>query len=99
MTNQSYIASDEMLKENITPIDPTTALQNILSLTGYTFKWIADNRNDIGLIADEVAVILPDLVKTYTVADGNIIKAVEYQNIIAVVIQALHRIHEKMMDA
>lgn len=82
LTNATYIASDEVLKENIVPI--SDALNKLNQINGYSFNWKGDGKADIGFIAQEVEQVFPEIVKT----DGGF-KAVEYPNLIAVVIQAI----------
>jgi hypothetical protein len=52
--------SDALLKENINPIENALALIN--NLNGYTFDWKDRNRSSIGVTAQDVEKILPQLV-------------------------------------
>ncbi|MBP9855823.1 MAG: tail fiber domain-containing protein [Candidatus Pacebacteria bacterium] len=54
--------SDIRLKENIVPIEG--ALEKLLNLTGYTYNFKGTKRNEIGLIAQEVLPLFPELVDT-----------------------------------
>ncbi|MBL0055224.1 MAG: tail fiber domain-containing protein [Chitinophagaceae bacterium] len=57
-------ASDARLKENIQPLNP--ALENLLQLSGYSYDWIGENKDkekQIGLLAQEVQKVYPQLVK------------------------------------
>lgn len=87
MTNATYIVSDQTLKEDI--IQLTGALSSLLQIKGYSFKWIADSREDIGFLAQEVESVFPQLVKTLD--DGS--KALEYPNLIAVVVEAVKELY------
>jgi hypothetical protein len=75
--------SDESLKENIKTIDD--GLNKVLNLRGVEFDYKSDKVHSIGLIAQEVEKVIPELV--YTNDDG--IKSVAYQNIVAVLIEAV----------
>lgn len=81
----SYItSSDRNLKTNLIPL--SGALGNILSLRGYEFTWKKDGRKDVGIIAQDVEAVYPDLVHT----DPNTgYKSVEYSNLIAPMIEAM----------
>jgi hypothetical protein len=74
-------ASDIRLKSNVKPIE--NALSTVKQLRGVSFTK-QDSKNNIGLIAQEVEKILPDLVGT----DGEF-KSVAYQNIVALLIEAI----------
>lgn len=54
--------SDENFKTDITPLE--SALEKITQLNGYSFTWKDTRKKDIGLIAQEVEKIFPDLVHT-----------------------------------
>lgn len=92
LTDSVYIVSDETLKENITKI--SNPLDKIMMLNGYTFDWIANGKHDVGLLAQEVESVFPQLVKTQT--DGK--KAVQYPNIMALVIEAIKSINSTIDD-
>ncbi len=80
--------SDEKLKGHITQID--SSLYKVLILNGYTFNWkdslYSDTtKHDIGLIAQEVEKVYPELVTTDSVG----IKKVYYYKLIPILIEAL----------
>jgi len=77
--------SDRRLKENIQVIP--NALEKVKMLEGVSFEWISDETNDknLGFIAQDVERVLPEVVSTNE--DG--FKAVEYGNIIAVLVEAI----------
>ena len=76
-------ASDERLKSEINPI--TGALDIVLALEGKTY--IKDDRQQIGLIAQQVETVLPEVVTT--AGDEMGIKSVNYGNIVAVLVEAI----------
>ena len=66
------------------------ALDSILKLNGYKFDWkekdsLLNIKEDIGVIAQEVAELFPELARTN--ADGNM--SVRYQGLTAVLIEAI----------
>ncbi len=76
--------SDSRLKQNILPI--TDSLTKVTALNGYTFDWKKDGKHDIGVIAQEVEKVFPDIVHT---DEKTGMKSVEYGNLIAPVIEAI----------
>lgn len=86
--NNYYSNSDSGLKINITDMasdDPTAALATLLNLRGKTFNWIGDDSPGMGVIAQEVEDVYPNMVKT----DDNDYKSVLYMNLIAPVITSI----------
>ena len=85
----AFASSDERLKENITLIE--NPLDKIIQLGGYEFDWIPNEEihvhhgHDIGVIAQEVEKVLPELVTTR----DNGYKAVKYEKIVAVLIEGI----------
>lgn len=77
-------SSDKRLKTDLHVLD--SALSRILSLHGYDFLWKSDGRRDIGIIAQEVEAVFPDLVHTDPISGY---KSVEYPNLIAPMIEAI----------
>ena len=92
----AYFSSDSRLKENIQPIaNPIAMLE---AIRGVYFDWTAEHienrggedgyfvrKHDIGVIAQEVEKILPEIVATR--ADG--FKAVKYEKIVPLLIEAI----------
>jgi hypothetical protein len=79
-----FYSSDRSLKTNIRPAQ--NSLDKILALTGATFTWKKDGRNDMGLIAQDVERVYPELVST---DQRTGLKSVEYGNLIAPLIEAI----------
>jgi hypothetical protein len=75
--------SDRNKKTNIRPIENSVAL--VQRLQGVRFDWIENNKPSLGLIAQEVEEVIPELVETG--ADGT--KTLSYGNIIGVLIEAI----------
>ncbi|MCM2351458.1 MAG: tail fiber domain-containing protein, partial [Bacteriovoracaceae bacterium] len=86
-------SSDVRLKRNISSIP--YALDAVTKLEGVSYYWKDTNKDQskqIGLIAQEVEKVFPELVKTN--AQG--FKSVAYQNLVAPIINALGEIREWM---
>ena len=70
-------------KDNVQTLD---SADSIFSLRPVSFNWKADNREDLGLIADEVKEVYPQLVKSD--AEGNAL-GVNYSKLTSVLIKAV----------
>lgn len=101
----AFYSSDARLKENVVTIP--SALSIVNQLRGVRFDWTAEyieknggedgyfvRKNDIGVIADELEVVLPELVATKQ--DGY--KGVKYDRICAVLIEAIKELDKKVSD-
>lgn len=75
-------ASDARLKSNVSTI--SGALDIVTKMRGVNYTKRASGKNNIGLIAQEVEQLLPDLV-----SEDAGYKAVAYQNIVALLIEAV----------
>ena len=75
--------SDERVKENIKTID--SALDKVNNLRGVEFNKIGEEKKSIGVIAQEIEKILPEVVET----DDKGMKSVAYGNIVGVLIEAV----------
>lgn len=82
-SNAFFYMSDARLKTNVA--DLSNSLSRIMSLRGVSFDWKKTGASDVGLIAQEVEKIYPEVV--YTGDDG--IKSVEYGHLIAPLIEAV----------
>ena len=91
--------SDASLKENVITIN--SALDKTLKLRGvyYTRKDKKDNIRKVGVIAQEVQEILPEVVKSqHDVTKNNTILSVDYGNITALLIEAIKELNAKVED-
>ena len=75
--------SDRSHKTNIRPIEDSVAL--VQRLQGVRFDWLENNKPSIGVIAQEVEEVLPEVVETNE--DGT--KSVSYGNIVGLLIEAI----------
>jgi hypothetical protein len=94
----AFYGSDERLKTNIEPI--TGSLHMLNKINGYYFDWkempgIHENQGrDIGVIAQEIEKILPEIVTTR----DNGYKAVKYEKLVVLLIQAINEQQEQIND-
>lgn len=92
----AYYSSDERLKDNITVID--SALNKVTQIRGVEFDWNNKQNtyegHDIGVIAQEVEKVVPELVKDRD--DGY--KAVDYQKLTALLIEAVKELKEEVEE-
>ena len=75
--------SDLRLKKDIKPLK--SALSTVGKLQGKSYRWKGNNEPDIGLIAQELEKVIPELVKT----DDKGYKSIVYQKLTAVLIEAV----------
>jgi len=76
--------SDERLKENIQVLD--NSLDKINQLEGVSFDWKESGERSIGLIAQNVEKVFPELVQT---SETTGMKSVGYGNLVAPLIEAV----------
>ena len=84
----AFSSSDRELKNNIKPIP--WALDKINKIGGYSFDWNEDKQDiykgtDIGVIAQEIEEVLPELVQTRE----NGYKAVKYDKLVSLLIEGI----------
>ena len=75
--------SDATQKTNVRPIE--NPIEITKQLDGVRFDWINNNKPSLGLIAQEVEKVLPELVETNS--DG--IKSVSYSNMVGLLVEAI----------
>jgi len=78
--------SDRIYKENITAYNSQEALQAVMSLQAQRYSWKESGIEEIGLIADEVEGILPEMVHV-NADDGQ--KSLKYTKMTAVLLEAI----------
>jgi hypothetical protein len=81
--------SDESLKTNIQTIP--NALEKTLQLRGVEYDRISTNKHEIGLIAQEVEQVFPELVN-----EANGIKSVAYSNIVSILIESIKELKQEI---
>ena len=82
--------SDATLKTNVETL--SGSLDAVKAMRGVSFDWIENGNSEIGVIAQEVEEVLPDLVNT----NDEGIKSVKYGNIVAVLIEAIKEQQEQI---
>jgi len=88
-------SSDRRLKKNIETIP--NALSIVEKLRGTSFDWKSDGQRDLGVIAQELEEVIPELVKDYTLLhDEHKTKTVNYSGIIPVLIEAIKELSDKV---
>jgi hypothetical protein len=75
--------SDKRVKENIKTID--NSLEKVNQLRGVEFNKIGEDKKSIGVIAQEIEKILPEVVRE----DDKGMKSVAYGNITGILIEAI----------
>jgi hypothetical protein len=85
-----YQSSDESLKDNVTIIE--NPVEKIKNLRGVYFNWKDDGKKDIGLIAQEIEDVFPEIVNT----NGDGIKSVAYSNLVSVLVEAVKEQQDKI---
>jgi len=92
----AFGSSDERLKDNITPI--SEPLYKLSKVGGYTFDWNDKQDtykgNDVGVVAQEIEEILPQLVTTRDTG----YKAVKYEKIVPLLIESIKELNKKVED-
>jgi len=91
----SSTISDERLKDNIKTIE--NPLDKIKALRGVEYDWNNGNRkgkHDLGLIAQEVESVIPDIVHEHTLPyvegeEDTLYKTVDYEKMVAVLIEGM----------
>jgi hypothetical protein len=94
--------SDISLKKNITPLQ--NSLNKVLNLQGVSFDWKEElipylvqqeGVHQVGLIAQEVEQVAPELVGNTNI-EGNEAKTVKYQNLTALLVEAIKEQQEQI---
>jgi Chaperone of endosialidase len=79
-------SSDARFKENVADIH--YGLDTVKALTGRAFTWIDSKKNDVGFIAQEVALVVPEVVST----DKKGYHGVNYSGIVPVLVKAVQEL-------
>ena len=86
----AYYSSDISLKDNIRPIE--SAIFKVQQIRGVTFDWNEKSNklqqekgHDVGLIAQEVEKVLPEVIQIRE--DG--IKAISYEKVVPLLVEAI----------
>ncbi|MGI0116496.1 tail fiber domain-containing protein [Zooshikella sp. RANM57] len=82
--------SDRDLKQN--EVIVKNALNKVSQLNGKHFEWKHDKRQDIGVIAQEVEIVFPELV---SIDKKTGFKQVNYDGLVAVLIEAVKELKKE----
>jgi hypothetical protein len=86
------MSSDRSLKQDIEPLDTEDALDEIIALRPVAFTWKKTGVSDMGLIAQEVDLVYPDLV---TRGGANETLALKYTSLIAPMIASIQELKKR----
>lgn len=84
--------SDARLKDNIVPLNNAT--ETLMQLEGVSYTLIENNKPSIGLIAQEVEKVLPEVVST----DSDGYKSIAYGNIVALLIETVKEQNKRIEE-
>lgn len=87
-------SSDVKLKTNIKPIE--NALDKVLSLNGVIYERVDNSDSQIGLIAQEVEKVIPEVVYPKNSPDET--KSIAYANLVALLIEAIKEQNVKIKE-
>jgi hypothetical protein len=87
-------SSSRRWKTNIHTLE--NPLDLVEQLRGVTFEWKEDGRSDIGLIAEEVGAVIPEIVEFEE--NGRDAKSVNYSRLVSVLIEAV-KTQQQQLDA
>jgi Chaperone of endosialidase len=90
--------SDQRLKKNVTEITNATEILN--KIRGVRFNWIKDDSSSIGVIAQEIEPVVPEVIKeveSFINHEKTNIKTVDYGKLVSVLI-AGWKDHEKEIN-
>jgi prepilin-type N-terminal cleavage/methylation domain-containing protein len=85
---QFIYSSDMRLKQNIRPIP--NALDKILKLRGMNYEWGTNHAKDVGLLAQDVQKVFPELV-----TDTEGAKGIDYGKLIAPMVEAIRQLKQE----
>jgi hypothetical protein len=85
-----FHSSDERLKTDVEPI--SDALNKVRQIKGYTFTRKETGKREVGLIAQEVERVIPEIVSK----DDHGMLSVSYASSIALLFQAVHEISSRL---
>ena len=79
------VYSSRRWKTNIKPIEG--ALDKVKNFRGVYFDWKANGKHDIGIIAEEVGEVIPEVVAYED--DGKDAKSFDYARLVSVLVEAI----------
>jgi len=95
--NSTTISSDRNLKDNIKTI--TSATDKLTQLDGVTFNWIKDGTPSIGVIAQQVQGVFPELVtEVENLKNNGKHLTVNYSGLVGVLIESIKELRKEIED-
>jgi len=92
----SAMPSDARLKHNINPLQ--NSLNLISNLNGVSFEWNSNNKQSVGFIAQDVELVIPNIVEAYDpLQNGTIYKSIKYTELIPYLVEAIKE-QQNMID-
>ena len=97
--------SDDRLKTNKESID--NALDKVLSLNGFTYEWnelgsriigVPEGTKSVGISAQQVQEIVPEVVKEIITPEGDDFLSVKYEKLVPLLIEAIKELNGKVED-
>lgn len=87
--------SDERLKDNIKPIE--NPLEAIKKLNGVTYDWKANGKSSVGVIAQNIQEVFPELVKeVQPIGEDEKRLTVNYDGLVGVLIEAVKELRAEV---
>ena len=84
-------SSDANLKDEVCVIE--SSLDKVIQINGVSFKWKANGEKSLGVIAQNIEEVFPELVK-----DGEDHKSVNYNGLIGVLIEAVKELSDEVNE-
>ncbi len=94
VTGSVSTTSDERLKKDIKIVE--NALDIVDKLNGVSFKYLEDENQSMGVVAQNIKEHLPDLVETYQGEDDNEYLSVNYNGLTSVLIEAIKELRQEI---
>jgi hypothetical protein len=94
ITNGSFTTSD--IRKKIITGKVKDPLENLKKINGVTFDWKDGSGSSIGVIAQEIKAIYPELTKVVKDLVGEELMTVNYEGIIGVLVEAIKELSEKV---
>ena len=89
--------SDERLKDNIKPIE--NSLEAIKKLNGVTYDWKANGKSSVGVIAQNIQEVFPELVKeVQPIGEDEKRLTVNYDGLVGVLIEAVKDLSKQVEE-
>ena len=82
-------------KEDVEEIED--ALEKVLQLRGVNFTWIKSKKEDVGLIAEEVAEVIPRAVE-YSEKDGTTPIGLDYTRLVPYLIECVKEQQDRILE-